>query len=353
LLPLSKYIFVFSGFFSYDSKKVYIFRVIPIRTEGSLFTWINNQIISQIKASYYIIRNSKKIDIVIFFLGGRVYAIPMLIAKILKKKVIVTATGSAPNTVAGIYSYRFPRFARLIAETAKLLESFCFMISDQIAVESQAAIKFLQLNKYKDKIAIYGSMYINTDFFKSKRGLKERGNMIGFIGRLSQEKGIMNFVKAIPLVLRHRNDFMFLIVGGGELFNNLQEYINKNELSKKVILAGWIPHNIVPDYLNELKLLVLPSFSEGIPGIVQEAMACGTPVLATPVGGIPDLIKDCETGFILRSNSPECIAKGILKVLEYDNIEKITENARKLIEEDYSYLVLVEKCKNALLKLFI
>ena len=80
-------------------------------------------------------------------------------------------------------------------------------------------------------------------------------------------------------------------------------------------------------------------------------MACGTPVLATPVGGIPDLIKDGKTGFVLEDNSPECIARNVIKALEHPNLEEIVKNARKLIEKEYSYDVMVRKCKIALDKL--
>ena len=76
------------------------------------------------------------------------------------------------------------------------------------------------------------------------------------------------------------------------------------------------------------------------------AMACGTPVLATSVGGIPDVIKDGETGFILENNSPECIAENVMRALKYPNLEEIVKNARKLIEKEYTYEAAVERYKN-------
>ena len=77
-------------------------------------------------------------------------------------------------------------------------------------------------------------------------------------------------------------------------------------------------------------------------------MACGTPVLATPVGGVPDLIKDGETGFIMEDNSPQCIAKNVTKVLKHPGLEEIAQNGRKLIEEQYIFKVIVEECRRAL-----
>ena len=66
-------------------------------------------------------------------------------------------------------------------------------------------------------------------------------------------------------------------------------------------------------------------------------MACGTPVLATSVGAIPDVIKDGETGFIMEDNSPECIAKNVRRALEHPELEKIVKNERELVEKGFVY----------------
>jgi glycosyltransferase involved in cell wall biosynthesis len=77
-------------------------------------------------------------------------------------------------------------------------------------------------------------------------------------------------------------------------------------------------------------------------------MACGTPVLATPVGGIPDLIKDGKTGFILEDNSPRCIAENVFRALEHPGLDEIAKNAHDLIEKHYTYEATVERYKNIL-----
>jgi len=119
-------------------------------------------------------------------------------------------------------------------------------------------------------------------------------------------------------------------------------------LSGHVQLRGWIPDDEYRDCLNDLKLLVLPSVSEGLPGVVQQAMPCGTVVLATPVGGVPDLIKDGETGFILENNTPECIASSVIRALAHPNLGEIAGNARRLIKQQYGRDAMVEKRRIAL-----
>ena len=80
-------------------------------------------------------------------------------------------------------------------------------------------------------------------------------------------------------------------------------------------------------------------------------MGCGTSVLATSVGGVPDLIKDGETGFIMEDNSPECIAENVIRALDHLELEKIVKNARALVERDFTYEAAVERYRKLLKEL--
>jgi glycosyltransferase involved in cell wall biosynthesis len=113
-------------------------------------------------------------------------------------------------------------------------------------------------------------------------------------------------------------------------------------------LPGWISHDDLPGYLNQLRLLVLPSYTEGLPNIMLEAMACGTPVLATPVGAIPDVIRDGKTGFIMENNSPECIAENVARALASPDLEEIAEAGRRFVEENFTFEKVVGKWKRLL-----
>jgi glycosyltransferase involved in cell wall biosynthesis len=93
---------------------------------------------------------------------------------------------------------------------------------------------------------------------------------------------------------------------------------------------------------------VIPSFTEGLPNVMLESMACGTPVLASGVGLIPDFIKDGETGFLLKNNSPQCIAENIFRALQNPNLEKITMNAKKIVEKEFAFENTVHQWKKIL-----
>jgi glycosyltransferase involved in cell wall biosynthesis len=108
-------------------------------------------------------------------------------------------------------------------------------------------------------------------------------------------------------------------------------------LRDRVTLSGLIPHDELPELLNRLKLLVLPSYTEGVPTIILEAMACGVPVVATPVGGIPDVVRDGETGFILEDNTPPEIARVILQALACSRLERVAQQASELIRRERSF----------------
>jgi len=77
-------------------------------------------------------------------------------------------------------------------------------------------------------------------------------------------------------------------------------------------------------------------------------MACGTPVLATPVGAIPDVIIDGKTGFIMENNSPECIAENVKRALDSPDLERIAENGRRFVEENFTFEKTVENWKGIL-----
>jgi glycosyltransferase involved in cell wall biosynthesis len=192
----------------------------------------------------------------------------------------------------------------------------------------------LGLERYREKIAIAHEHLLDFEVFGVELPLNKRPVTVGYIGRLAEEKGVWNFIRALPWIIAGRRDIHVFIGGDGPLLQELQEYVKNSGLAERVTFVGWIPHEDLPRRLNGLRLLVLPSYTEGLPNIMLEAMACGTPVLATPVGAIPDFIRDGATGFILASNTPEGIAASVLAALDRPELESVANAAGDYVREE-------------------
>jgi len=295
-------------------------------------------IFTQLKIACLIYKLRQKVDAWVFFIGADGLLIPMLVAKLTKKKVLFVRAGSAFESLSGTQDKSF-------LKPMYWLTKINLYLSDYIVVYSSIFIKHWNLEKYNDKVVVCSEHFININDFNITKKNNERQKMIGYIGRLSGEKGVSNFVEAIPLIKKSNNALNFIIGGDGNLRLKIDVYLKDKNLTEVVKLPGWISHDKLPKLLNELKLLVLPSYTEGLPNIMLEAMACGTPVLATPVGAIPDIIKDGETGFILEDNSPECIAGSVLKIIKLPDheLECVSKNARSLVEREFAFEKTVER----------
>lgn len=305
---------------------------------------IINLIHIQIRMSYFLLKIRKELNIIIFATGVPFILPLILLARIMKKKVLIMAGGTcyrayrADNPKKHIFFYLI-----------WLLEMLCYYLSTNIAAETEHTVQALGLERFRKKWLIFGALiFIDIDVFRIKNELKDRKNIVGYISNLSVGKGVLNLIEAEKILLRKLDNIEFLIGGDGPLYTQIQNKLENENLNNKINLVGRINNSEVADYLNRLKLLVLPSYSEGLPGIILESMACGTPVLATDVGGVTDIITDGETGFILKNNSPICIAESIERALTHPNLNSISKNAKELIEREFSYKATSERYKKIL-----
>jgi len=328
------------------SENVHIVEVkSPERKSNSLFSRTKHNAGLQFGVASKVVRLAGNVGIFVFlFAEGLV--LPMLTAKLLGKKTLLMFTGSGANLKADQVT-RDP-----LTRASTLLQNINRMLADKIMVFSKSVILEHGMSKYRHKIAVGHATFYDSTTFNIQKPLNVRGNLIGYIGRLHEIKGVLNFVEAIPTILQERSEMSFLIGGNGPLRQKLEAAICQAGLGNNVTFTDWIPHDELPNYLNRLKLLIIPSYTETGPYIAFEAMACGTPVLATPVGSIPDMIKDCETGFIMENNSPECISRNVIRALNHPDPEQVAKSARALIERELAYETVVESFRKILTDLW-
>jgi glycosyltransferase involved in cell wall biosynthesis len=295
-------------------------------------------LLREARYSFALIKSAKMFNIVIIFGAERFF--PTLISKLLRKKVLLHVGGRFSLHAKVIYEKSLWGIGRsLIPAIGLIEEQIALSICDGIIIESPSAVKNLNLGKYISKIFTQGATFVDIETFYpiNPENICER-KYIGFIGRLSKEKGIIEFLESIPLILKRIPDLEFIIVGEGPLKNYVKEFVSRNKLTSKVHYIGFVKNENLVKIFNRLKLLVLPSYSEGVPNVLLEAMSCGVPVLATPVGGIPSIIIDKRNGFLLRNNKSEEIAKMVEKiVLDYNHLlPEISKECRRFVIEHFS-----------------
>jgi len=190
-----------------------------------------------------------------------------------------------------------------------------------------------------------GRQFSKKDF-KKKLGIIENDKVIITASRLVEKNGIADLIKAMSSL---PTDVKLLILGSGPLENNLK-LLALRSLGEggddKILFLGNVLNNDVPRYLAISDVFVRPSLSEGLGISFLEAMAAGVPIIGTKVGGIPDFLKDGETGLFCEVSSPKSIAEKINLLLSGEALRrKIIINAGQLVEEKYNWDKIADQIK--------
>ena len=335
LAPLCRQVILITGqLLKVKGKNIQVTRMACQLREGeSLLLRISKVILPQFSITFNLLRLRRKYEVIIFFCTAELFLLPMLISWLMRKRIVIIHTGNLSLSYGQLYRRGLKR---IVPSGLRLLEKLAFSLAQRIVLQSEEVITLLKLESYRRKISLTHYYSIGNQF-KPETDLAQRANLVGYIGKFAFFKGAVNFAQAIPLVLARRRDVRFLMAGGsGSHYQRVKAELEQNGTLSHVSLHQSVPPGEVGRYLNQLKLLVLPSYSEGVPKVILEAMSCGTPVLATAVGGIAGIIEDKVSGFLLKDNSPQSIAEGIIQALEHPQLTNISHNARKRIEESYN-----------------
>jgi glycosyltransferase involved in cell wall biosynthesis len=177
-----------------------------------------------------------------------------------------------------------------------------------------------------------------------------KNKIIIFVGTLKPVKGLIYLIKAMEIIHVEMENTILMIIGDGEDRKSLEEMIIKLHMEEVVIFQGRIPNEDVLKYLVQSDVFVLPSLSEGFPNVILEAMAVGLPIVSTNVGGLYEIIKNSENGYLVEPKNPQQLADKLLQILKdptqsknfsYNNIEKVKK---------YSWKNVVERLEDIYLK---
>jgi len=170
---------------------------------------------------------------------------------------------------------------------------------------------------------------------KKKLGIE--GLTVVFTLRAHEPRyGLKYLIRTGPMVLKERQDVVFIIGGDGSLRSYHQQLATKLGVKENMVFTGKIPQSEVPHYYAMSDIVVVPSLQEGFGLVVSEAMACGKPVIGTKVGGITDQLIDGYNGFLVQPRSPAEIAEKILFLVDHPKeAKRMGSNGRKMVEEKF------------------
>jgi len=235
----------------------------------------------------------------------------------------------------------------------------------QNAIKCHAVSNYLKehLTKYGIKDVVVVPNGVDQREFKpdiKKRTTRKElgfdtGNLILACGsRLEHKNGTHDVVEAANYLKKRIKDFKIVVVGDGPDRGKIEKMIEKFKLKDKVYMLGYVLHPELPKYMAASDIFVRPSLAEGFGIIFIEAMACEVPVIGTSVGGIPDFIKEGETGLFCEPGNPKSIAEKIeILIKDKELRNKLVKNAKKMVLEVYNWDKISEKLERVYKEIMI
>jgi glycosyltransferase involved in cell wall biosynthesis len=169
---------------------------------------------------------------------------------------------------------------------------------------------------------------------------------IGFVKTLSQMYGPAFLIESLPIISQQVPNAHLIMAGGGEIRDSLRRLAERLGVDDRVEFTGYVPKEKVPALMRTFDVLVHPSLtdSESFGVAVLEAQACGVPVVATRVGGVPEVCVDQKTGFLVPPGDPEALAEKVITLAKDSELRKqMGMEARKFVLENYQWQDNVEK----------
>jgi len=181
-------------------------------------------------------------------------------------------------------------------------------------------------------------VYSDEPTFPWSAGIKSSSHrLIGYFARLVPNKGHAHLIKAISEVAREYPNVNLLLAGDGPLRRQMEGLAKRLGIEKRILFTGKVGHKTIYKILKEVDIYAFPSSAELFPYAILEAMAAGKPIVATNVGGVPEVIKDGETGLLIQPRNPKSIADGIRTLITNPmKAEQMGKKCRKLIEKKFA-----------------
>jgi len=262
--------------------------------------------------------------------------VAVLVKYLTGTKVIVTVHGSDIFALKG--------------KTMSKIKRFVLKRADAVIVNSSATLSACKEVYAKGNYHVI-PVGVDTERFQPRpkqQGLIKKFGLNDFtvlyVGRLSDEKGVIYLLRALKKLQDKEVAFKALIVGDGWMRKELEKYAEENNLVDNVIFTGWVKAEDMAGYFNTADVFVGPSLREAQGLVFAEALFTGLPVIATTVGGIPDIVIEGKTGFLVSPKSDEEIYAKLLKLHDDSALrEKLGENGKRHVRDKFSWQSVEER----------
>ncbi len=313
-----------------------------------------NALLFALKVSTYLKRNSGNIDVLHLNLTSLDIILSISNTKLRGKMFYTSQVGHWTLASKGL---------NLFERIYLFLDSYLMRrVKRVIAVNESAKESFISIGKVKAENVAVVPNGIDTDFFNPSIDVEETAERYGiegkmtvlFVGRLAEIKGVEYLVKAADIIVNDldRKDTLFLLVGplkfdAVEKPINMEEmlgYIRQHQLESNLIFTGALPLEEVKRLYVASDIFVLPSLAEGDPLVVVEAMASGTPIVGTKVGGIPQKVRDGWNGFLIDPENERQLADKIKYLIDNpEERKRMGVNSRRYAEEEFDWSKVAER----------
>jgi len=259
----------------------------------------------------------------------------VLAKKLLNIPVISTAHGG------DMFGLKGPLFSKIIKYTLK--RSYVCTVNSKATWDAVRRIlkRDYEIIPMGVSITKYSKERTSGDI---RRRFKVKDKLLLFVGRITEKKGVEYLIRAMPDVLKAFPHTKLLIVGEGDLRDQLQRLSFQLHLQDAISFTGSIPHEELPSYFASADIFIGPSIvaesgdTEGLGVVFLEALAAGCAVVASNVGGISDVIIHEKTGLLVEQKNPNQIAQAIIRLIEDDNLRKrLIENGQQHVENNFDW----------------
>jgi glycosyltransferase involved in cell wall biosynthesis len=240
--------------------------------------------------------------------------------------VVVTALGSDVNQYS-FYRTRRPQVMWALRHSARVT-CVSEALKDQLVCLGAEADRIDVIPNGVDG-SLFHIKNLNRVEAKKRLGLDPGHRHLLYVGRLAKEKGPSLLCEAIRILAEKRQlDFQTIFLGDGQEKDSLKQYITAYRIESHVRLLGEVPHEQIAQWLRAGDWLCLPSTREGMPNAMLEALSCGLPVIASKVGGVPEVISD-RNGLLVKPGDPKALANALERATkrQWDG-EKVASTVR-------------------------